>query len=86
METLEVSAKQFREKQKSFFEMADNGKQIIIKRGKKQAYLLSPVENNDFVVTQELLERLEKSRQQYRDGKVTVCKTIEELYNFLDSL
>ena len=38
MVALEVSARQFRDKQKSFFEIADSGRQIVIRRGKKQAY------------------------------------------------
>ena len=91
METLEISAKQFREKQNSFFDMADMGRQIIIKRNMKQSYVLTPVEeddeeDDDFVVTPELLAKIERAEQQMREGKYTECKTIEELNNFLDSL
>jgi hypothetical protein len=38
MAVLEVTSRQFREKQKSFFDMADTGAQIVIKRGRRQAY------------------------------------------------
>ena len=62
MVALEVSARQFRERQKSFFEIADSGRQIVIKRGKKQAYFLTPVEENDFIVTPELLAKLDNIR------------------------
>jgi hypothetical protein len=86
MVALEVSARQFREKQKSFFEIADSGRQIIIKRGKKQAYFLTPVEESDLIVTPELLAKLEDIRQTVKNGKYTECKTIEELNNFLESL
>ena len=86
MIALEVSARQFREKQRSFFEIADSGRQIVIRRGKKQAYFLTPVEENDFIVTPELLAKLDNIRQTVRNGKYTECKTIEELDNFLDSL
>jgi len=86
MAVLEVSAKQFQEKQKSFFEIADSSRQIIIKRGKKQAYSLTPIEEDNFVVTPELLERLERSRQQFREGKVTTCRTKEEILKHLESL
>ena len=86
MAILEVSAKQFREKQKSFFEIADSGRQIVIKRGKKQSYILTPVTQDDSIVTPELLEKIEKARQQMKEGKYTECKTFEELNNFLDSL
>jgi len=86
MVALEVSARQFREKQKSFFEIADSGRQIIIKRGRKQAYFLTPVEENDFIVTPELLAKLDNIRQRVKNGEYTECKTIEELDIFLDSL
>ena len=86
MEVLEVSAKQFQEKQKSFFEKADSGRQIIIKRGKKQAYSLTPVEEDNFVITPELLEKLDNIRQRVKNGEYTECKTVEELQNYLDSL
>jgi len=86
MAVLEITARQFRDKQKSFFEIADTGRQVVIKRGRKQSYILTPVYEDDFVVTPELLERLERARQQMREGKVTVCKTIEENYQYLDSL
>ena len=91
METLEVSAKQFRAKQGSFFDMADRGRQIVITRGvrgMKQSYMLTPVEeeDDDFVVTPELLARIERAEQQMREGKVTVCKTWEDNLKFFDSL
>jgi hypothetical protein len=86
MAVLEVTARQFRENQKSFFEQADTGRQIVIKRGKKQSYILTPLNQDDFVVTPQLLEKIERARQQMREGKVTVCKTLEDNYKFLDSL
>jgi hypothetical protein len=86
MEILEVTSRQFREKQKNFFDMADTGRQIIIRRGRKQAYFLSPVEEDDFVVTPKLLKKLEQARQEFKDGKTTVCRTFEENIQFLNSL
>ena len=86
MTALEVTARQFREKQKSFFEMADTGRQIVIRRGKKQAYILTPVNPTDFMLTPEIWERMEKSRQQFKNGDVTICKTYEESLKHLESL
>jgi len=86
MAVLEVSARQFREKQKSFFEMADTGRQVVIKRGKKQSYILTPVTQDDFVVTPELLERIKKAEQQMREGKYTECLTYEDSLKHLESL
>ena len=93
MAVLEVTARQFREKQTNYFEQADSGRQIVIRRGRKPSYILTPVsedddddDDDDFVVTPELLERIERAEQQMREGKYTECKTVEELNNYLDSL
>ena len=86
MAVLEVSARQFREKQKSIFDMADTGHQIVIKRGRKQSYILTPVTQDDFVVTTELLERIQKAEQQMRDGNYTECLTYEDSLKHLESL
>jgi hypothetical protein len=66
--------------------LADTGKQLVIKRGKKQAYILTPVKDDNFVVTPELLERIEKSRQQAKDGRYTECLTYEDSLKHLESL
>ena len=86
MAVLEISARQFRDRQKSIFEIADTGKQIVIKRGRKQSYILTPVYENDFVVTSELLAKIEKARQQMKEGKYTECKTYEETLKHLETL
>ena len=70
MAVLEVTARQFREKQKSFFDIADKGMQVVIKRGRKQSYILTPVDEGDFVVTPELLAKIERARQQMRDERI----------------
>lgn len=85
-QVIEISSREFREKQKAYFELADKGAQIILKRGRKQAYILTPVYDSDFVITPELEERLEEGRRQYREGKTISFKTKEELHSFLDSL
>jgi len=86
MAVLEISARQFRDKQKSIFDIADTGRQIVIKRGRKQSYILTPVEKDDFVATPELLAKIERARQQMREGKYTECKTYEETLKHLESL
>ena len=86
MAVLEISARQFRDRQKSIFEIADTGKQVVIKRGRKQSYILTPVYENDFVVTSELLAKIEKARQQMKEGKYTECKTYEETLKHLETL
>ena len=81
MAVLEISARQL-----SIFDIADSGRQIVIKRDRKQSYILTSVEKDDFVVTLELLAKIERARQQMREGKYTECKTYEETLKHLESL
>ncbi|WP_436411990.1 hypothetical protein, partial [Petrimonas sp.] len=85
MNTLQVTSREFREKQKSFFDLADAGKEIIIRR-KNKAYLLTSIEEDDFKLSPEALKRIELARQQYRKGEVTVCDTVEAAIAHLNSL
>ncbi|MDR2813449.1 MAG: prevent-host-death protein [Prevotellaceae bacterium] len=86
MEVLEVTSRELREKQKSIFDMADTGAQIVIRRGRKQAYKLTPVDDDDLYFTPEMLEKIDRSIRQAKEGKVTRVNSIEELHELLDSL
>lgn len=68
------------------FALADKGAQVVIRRRGKVSYLLTPVYDNDYVLSPEVEERLEEGRRQYKEGNVTTCKTKEELNDFLESL
>lgn len=81
-----VSAREFRGNQASIFAKADSGEQIIIRRGKKQAYTLVPVFDEDLDITPALQAKIDKARQEYREGKTTTIRTHEELDAFFDSL
>lgn len=83
---MEVTSRELREKQKSIFDMADTGAQIVIRRGRKQAYKLTPVDDDDLYFTPEMLEKIDRSIRQAKEGKVTRVNSIEELHELLDSL
>ena len=73
MAILQVSSRQFREKQKTFLELADIGEQVVIKRRSKQAYLLTPINDDDLFFTPEMLEKIDLSIQQAKN------RTVKEL-------
>lgn len=55
------------------FDLADQGEKIVIRRSKKQAYTLVPVEDEDLTFTQGLEERIGMALQevkQMREGKI----------------
>ncbi|MDR1402645.1 MAG: type II toxin-antitoxin system Phd/YefM family antitoxin [Tannerellaceae bacterium] len=83
---IQITSREFRDKQAEYFDRADNGEEVIIKRRGRTSYMLIPVYDSDFVMTPELEKRLEEGRKQYREGKTVSCKTNEELHSFLDSL
>jgi hypothetical protein len=85
MKVLEISSKEFVEKQKMFFDLAIQGVQVMIKRG-KNLFALTPVEDKDTYFTPEEISRIEESQQQAREGKVKEIKSIEELDRFLGLL
>ena len=86
MAVIETTSRQFRERQKDFFELADKGQKVVIKRGTKQAYVLTPVSGDDLYFTPSMVERIKKSHQQIKEGKGIVLKTKEDLDAYFDSL
>ncbi|MDR3287639.1 MAG: prevent-host-death protein [Prevotellaceae bacterium] len=86
---VEVTGREFRAKQKTFLDMSDKGTQIVIRRGKNKAYVITPMQaDNDYerYFTSEMLARIDESLQQAANGKVTKAMNKEELQTFLDSL
>jgi antitoxin (DNA-binding transcriptional repressor) of toxin-antitoxin stability system len=86
MAILEVTSTEFRDKQKSFLDLADRGEKVVIKRGNKQAYALIPIDDDDLYFTSGMLERIDHSLQQIAEGKVTKAMDKEELLNYLAAL
>ncbi len=86
MKILEVTSRDFRDKQRAYFELADKGQKVIIRRGKKRAYMLTPITPDDVVISPEMEIKIEQAMQDLKEGKTTVVKTKQELNDFLESL
>ena len=86
MRIIQTTSRHFRDKQKDFFDLADRGEKVIIRRGKKQAYLLTPVDDEDIYFTPEMLAKINRSIKQVQEGMMTKIETEEELNQFLESL
>lgn len=86
MAVIQVTSREFREKQASMFALADKGELVVIRRRGKASYMLTPVYDDDFVLSPEVEGRLEEGRRQYRAGNVKSFSTKEELERFLDEL
>jgi hypothetical protein len=81
-----VSAREFRSNQASIFDKADGGEKIIIRRGKKQAYTLVPVYDEDMDITPQLQAKIEQARQEYKEGKTLRFESAEEVQKWMDEL
>ena len=86
MAIIQTTSRQFREHQKDFFEMADRGEKVVIRRGRKQTYVLTPISEDDLYFTPQMVQRIKDAQQEVKNGESTVLKTKEEIDAFFDSL
>jgi hypothetical protein len=80
---IQISSREFRAKQKDYFELADKGIQIILKRGRKQAYMLTQVDDNDLILSPELQKRIDQGLCDIRESKTIAMQPDETLDAFL---
>ncbi|HBG42710.1 type II toxin-antitoxin system Phd/YefM family antitoxin [Limibacterium fermenti] len=83
MAIIQVTSREFRERLASLFDLADKGEKVVIKRGRKRAYTLTPIEDDDLDFTPEMLEKIDRSVQEAKDGKTYEMKQNETLDDFL---
>ena len=86
MAIVQVTSREFRAEQARLFGLADSGEQVIISRGKEQAYMLIPVNYSDFMISPELQNRIDEVHQSLRDGECVRCFSKDELNTLLESL
>lgn len=86
MATTYFTSTAFRRKQAHALDLADKGEKVIIRRGRRQAYTITPVCDEDTEVTPELQAEIDQAREEYRTGKCIVLKTHEEIDRYFDSL
>lgn len=79
-----ISSREFREHQKSYLDKIDEGIEILIRRGKSRSYKLTPVKEDDTLMSkEEFFAKLDKSSKQGRDGKALRIMPGELLSDFL---
>ena len=80
-QVLQISSRRFTERPNIYFDLADQGTQIILKRGRKQAYALTPADDEDDEpkwLTPELRAIIDQGLQDIKEGKGRRY-TLEEL-------
>lgn len=86
MAVLNFTSREFRSQQAHVFDLADKGEKIIIRRNRKQAYTLVPIEDEDLTITPELQARIDKARKEIKAGNCVTLSSKEELEAYLESL
>ena len=69
----------------SSFDRVDAGERVFIRR-KNQLYTIVPVSEDDLTITPELAAKIEKARQEYREGKTISLKTHEDIDRYFESM
>lgn len=83
MEALSVSS--YRNNLAASFDKADRGDRVLIRR-RNNIYALVNLGKEDLMVTPEMLQRIEKARQDYRDGKTLHFDNAESVHRWMDEL
>lgn len=82
----QVTSREFREKQASWFDIADQGEQVIIRRRGKRSYMLTPICDNDITITPELEQKIKRARAEIKAGKCTTLRSQEDIDAYFESL
>lgn len=80
-----MTVRDFRTNLSANFDRVDAGERILVRR-RNRVYTIVPVEDDDLTITPELQAKIDKARQEYKEGKTTTVRTHEELDAFLESL
>jgi len=80
---LVISSREFRQNQKSYFEKADKGEQIIVQRGTDKSYALTPVNEDDIYFNAEMVKKIQQSIKEVEQGKVKRVTTPEGISDLL---
>jgi antitoxin YefM len=70
-----ISSREFRDNQKKYFDLVDQNKQIIVQRGKDQAYVIVPLNDVDRLsVNDELIQTVQEAEAEYAKQNTTQIK------------
>ena len=80
-----ATVRDFRTNLSANFDRVDAGERILVRR-RNRVYTIVPVEDDDLTITPELQAKIDKARQEYKEGKTTTIRTHKELDAFFESL
>jgi antitoxin YefM len=79
-----ISSREFRDNQKKYFDLVDQNEQVIVQRGKRKSYMLSPLSEIDRMSTNpELIAKIKKAEEEIAAGNVVTINSSEDIKTFL---
>ena len=82
-----VSSREFRDRQKSYLDKVDAGMEILIQRGQNKSYKITPVTNDDTLMSKEVFfEKIDQAIRDIEGGRGIVIENKEELMAYFNSL
>lgn len=84
---LVVSSREFRDKQASYFDRADSGEEVLVRRGRDKSYKIVPVTEDDTLMSkEEFFAKIDRALEEAKRGEGTTVRSKKELLDYLDSL
>lgn len=80
------TSREFRSQQAHVFDLADQGERIIIRRNRKQAYALVPVDDDDLSITPALQAKIDQARADIKAGRSHTLRSTEDIAQYFDAL
>ena len=81
----QLSVRDFRSQMATSFDRVDAGEHVFIRRN-NQLYTIIPVQDNDITITPELASKIERARQEFREGKTISLKSHEDVDQYFESM
>ena len=81
----QLTVRDFRSQMASSFDRVDTGEHVFIRR-KNRLYAIVPVDDDDLTITPELAAKIEKARQEFREGKTVSLKSHEDVDRYFESM
>ena len=78
---LVISAREFRENQKSYLDKVQEGLELLVTRGKNQSFKVTKVVEEDTIVSKEFIEAFERGLKDIKEGRTA---NSDEVLNKLD--
>ena len=79
-----ISSREFRDKQASYFDRADNGEEVLVQRGKDKSYKIVPVSENDTVVSKEYILSPDKELVRAITSEELISRLIPRIEKLFD--